>query len=298
MLVTLSTGVTVAKHDSPEPMQHWVDQANLAMISSGRDGHGVVFGEETEQRSKVRELLGRLSVHSGPPEGMRWVFQPIVSTETTQSLGFETLCRWTDPILGDLAPDLFIQLAEDMDVLCWLDKWALMSVQDHLDELMKRGAKFITLNLSAKTLVDDESFVKLISETLSARQEFECSLVLELTESSIAHQPEKVMAQLEALRALGLKVAIDDFGTGETSLASIGGLPCDYLKLDSSLVHMGSEKMSEGLLEIGVKLAELLGAEVIVEGVETEHDLALARKVGAHYVQGWYTGRPFEISLD
>jgi EAL domain-containing protein (putative c-di-GMP-specific phosphodiesterase class I) len=98
------------------------------------------------------------------------------------------------------------------------------------------------------------------------------------------------------LRKRGVKIAIDDFGTGKTSLSIISSLPTDFVKLDGSLLEVERPDLSEGLLELGVKFAELVGAEVIVEKIETQEDLDLARKVGAKYAQGWLFGQPVDLS--
>jgi EAL domain-containing protein (putative c-di-GMP-specific phosphodiesterase class I) len=90
-------------------------------------------------------------------------------------------------------------------------------------------------------------------------------------------------------------LAIDDFGTGKTSLSIIGSLPTDFVKLDGSLIAVEKPELRRGLLELGVKFAELVGAEVIVEKVETEAELEFAREVGAKFAQGWRYGKPLDL---
>jgi EAL domain-containing protein (putative c-di-GMP-specific phosphodiesterase class I) len=97
------------------------------------------------------------------------------------------------------------------------------------------------------------------------------------------------------MRKRGAKLAIDDFGTGKTSLSVASSLPTDFVKLDGSLLQVERPDLSLGLLELGVKFADLVGAEVIVEKVETQADLDLARQVGAKFAQGWLFGQPIDI---
>jgi EAL domain-containing protein (putative c-di-GMP-specific phosphodiesterase class I) len=102
---------------------------------------------------------------------------------------------------------------------------------------------------------------------------------------------------LVALRKRGAKIAIDDFGSGKTSLSIISSLPTDFVKLDGSLLRAERPDLSRGLLELGVKFAELVSAEVIVEKVETQADLDLAKEVGAKFAQGWLFGQPVDLRL-
>jgi EAL domain-containing protein (putative c-di-GMP-specific phosphodiesterase class I) len=124
------------------------------------------------------------------------------------------------------------------------------------------------------------------------------SLVFELTETSIIKNQIDLNASLTSLRKRGAKIAIDDFGTGQTSLSIISSLPTDFVKLDGSLLQAERPDLSKGLLELGIKFANLVGAKVIVEKVETEADFDLALEVGADYVQGWLFGKPIRLPDD
>jgi EAL domain-containing protein (putative c-di-GMP-specific phosphodiesterase class I) len=126
-------------------------------------------------------------------------------------------------------------------------------------------------------------------------KEAHCCLIFELTETSVIENQIDLGLGLLGLRKRGAKIAIDDFGTGKTSLSVISSLPTDFVKLDGSLLQVERPDLSLGLLELGVKFADLVGAEVIVEKVETEADLELARKVGAKFAQGWLFGQPIDL---
>ena len=116
-----------------------------------------------------------------------------------------------------------------------------------------------------------------------------------MTETSVVQNQIDLSMGLLGLRKRGAKIAIDDFGTGKTSLSVISSLPSDFVKLDGSLLQAERPDLSLGLLELGVKFADLVGADVIVEKVETQSDLDLAREVGAKFAQGWLFGQPVDL---
>ncbi len=120
-------------------------------------------------------------------------------------------------------------------------------------------------------------------------------LMLELTETAGMLDPDHAQVVLTQLSNDGIRISIDDFGTGKTSLSVISSLPTDCVKLDGSLLQVERPDLSRGLLELGMKFAELVGAEVIVEKVETQADLELARQVGAQFAQGWLFGQPVDL---
>jgi EAL domain-containing protein (putative c-di-GMP-specific phosphodiesterase class I) len=228
---------------------------------------------------------------------MHWVFQPINYVATGEVFGYEALCRWDSPTLGSVSPEIFIQIAEDLNLVQLIDFWTLKAVEASYPELVRRGGQAISINISAQTLGNDHEFFSAVDGLLVKIKDAHFSLIFELTETSVIENQIDLTLGLLGLRKRGAKIAIDDFGTGKTSLSVISSLPTDFVKLDGSLLQVERPDLSLGLLELGVKFADLVGAEVIVEKVETRGDLDLARQVGAKYAQGWFFGQPLDLSL-
>jgi EAL domain-containing protein (putative c-di-GMP-specific phosphodiesterase class I) len=239
--------------------------------------------------------MARLSPGSAVPEGMYWVFQPINYAATGELYGYEALVRWEHPELGLVDTQLVIDVAEDLNLVQIIDFWALRAVEAAYPELVRRGGRVITINVSAQTLGNDHEFFSAVDLLLPRISDSHFTLVFELTETSIVKNQIDLRAGLIRLRERGVGTAIDDFGTGQTSLSLISRLPTDYVKLDGSLLQADRPDLSRGLLEIGVQFARLIGAAVIVEMVETKDDLDLAVAVGAEFVQGWYFGKPLDL---
>jgi EAL domain-containing protein (putative c-di-GMP-specific phosphodiesterase class I) len=296
-LLETSIGAVVSDHQANLSSKDWDARLNLALMKSTRTGRPEIADTKVATSEQVRHELSRLGPGSPPPEGMHWVFQPINYVATGEVFGYEALCRWDSPTLGSVSPEMFIQIAEDLNLVQIIDFWTLKAVQESYPELLLRGGQAISINISAQTLGNDHEFFSAVDQLLPKIKEAHFSLIFELTETSVIENQIDLSLGLIGLRKRGAKIAIDDFGTGKTSLSIISSLPTDFVKLDGSLLEVERPDLSVGLLELGVKFADLVGAEVIVEKVETQEDLDLARKVGAKYAQGWLFGQPIDLSL-
>lgn len=295
-LLETSIGGVVTEHDSELVAKDWDARLNLALMKSTRTGIPELSDEHVATSEQVRHELARLGPGSPPPEGMHWVFQPINYVATREVFGYEALCRWSSPTLGEVSPEIFIQIAEDLNLVQIIDFWTLKAVEAAYPALVKLGGQAISINISAQTLGNDHEFFSAVDRLLPRIQEAHFSLIFELTETSVIQNQVDLTMGLIGLRKRGAKIAIDDFGTGKTSLSIISSLPTDFVKLDGSLLQVERPDLSRGLLELGMKFAELVGAEVIVEKVETEADLDLAKEVGAKFAQGWLFGKPVNLS--
>lgn len=294
-LLEVSIGAVVTDHSSSLSAQDWLGRLNLALMKSTRTGQPEIADKDVATSEQVRHELARLSPGSPPPEGMYWVFQPINYVSDGEIYGYEALCRWDSPTLGSISPEVFIQIAEDLNLVQIIDFWTLKAVESSYEELMKRGGQMISINISAQTLGNNHEFLEAVDMMLPKIIEAHCSIIFELTETSVIENQLDLGLGMLALRKRGAHIAIDDFGTGKTSLSVISNLPTDFVKLDGSLLQAERPDLSHGLLELGVKFADLVGAEVIVEKVETKADLELARQVGAKFAQGWLFGKPVDL---
>jgi len=298
-LLNASIGAVVTDHTSALDAEAWFGRLNLALMKSTRTGRPELADEKLALSEKVRQELSRLGPGSAPPEGMYWVFQPINYVATGEIYGYEALCRWDIPEVGSVSPDMFIQVAEDLNLIQIIDFWTLKAVEQAYPKLALNGGEAISINLSAQTVGNDHKFFFAAIELLLPKlKEANFSLIFELTETSVFDNQIDLTMGLFGLRQRGAKLAIDDFGTGKTSLSVISSLPTDFVKLDGSLIAVEKPELRRGLLELGVKFAELVGAEVIVEKVETEAELEFAREVGAKFAQGWLYGQPIDVRLE
>ena len=225
-------------------------------------------------------------------------FQPVVSLATNRVAGFEALVRWRHPSRGLICPAEFIPLAENTGFIVPLGRWILREACLHLkawrESLPDAGDAWVSVNLSTPQF-NHPSLIEDVADALRDAGVPARCLVVELTEGVAMENPAAVRGQLMQLRAMGASVALDDFGTGQSSLAYLHQFPADKLKLDASFVRaMETRNDVRDIVGAVTTLAHQLGLVVIVEGVETEGQLARVRALGAEYVQGYFFSKPVD----
>nr|WP_242473021.1 EAL domain-containing protein [Blastococcus sp. TML/M2B] len=208
--------------------------------------------------------------------------------------GVEALVRWQHPERGLLAPAEFLPIAETHDLMTPLSRWVLTAATRQIAAWRRQGLDTVVgVNISADqfaggTLVDD------VLSALAAAGVPPEQLVIELTETSVAEDPEGAARQMAELRRRGVEVSIDDFGSGFSSLGQLVTLPAGILKIDRSLVNYteGHRDRAAAAIAAVVALGQACGIRSLAEGVETEGQLALAVELGCSFAQGFHISRP------
>jgi len=230
----------------------------------------------------------------------RLFYQPIMSLESNQIVGFEALVRWDHPVLGMIPPADFIGIAERTGFIVPLGDWILregcVQTKTWQDGLPVASDLWISINLSGVQL-KDAALVERVSEALRHSGLPARSLVLELTEGVAMENPAAVKTLLMQLRAMGIRISVDDFGTGYSSLAYLRQFPVDALKVDRSFVRgMETHKGTADIVVSLTALAHELGLHVVAEGVENEEQLALLRALQCDAAQGYLLAKPLDVN--
>ena len=219
------------------------------------------------------------------------VYQPIVSLAEADAAAFEVLLRWQHPSRGLVSPAAFVPLAEETGLIVELGRWVLVQACERLCSSPDKQLS-LAVNLSARQLGDPE-LVTWLAALLARTGVCPARLELEVTESVVMAEPERMIELLAQLRDLGVKLAMDDFGTGYSSLSYAHDLPIHSLKIDRSFVsRMSFDHKSLEIVRTIMALAERLGLEVVAEGVETEAQVTLLRGLGCTLMQGYYYAKP------
>ncbi|MEJ2857976.1 MULTISPECIES: putative bifunctional diguanylate cyclase/phosphodiesterase [unclassified Saccharothrix] len=226
-------------------------------------------------------------------------YQPLVRLEDSTVVGVEALVRWQHPEFGRLAPDRFIELAEETGLIVPLGRWVLRAAcrqaRRWLDEFGD-SAPFVSVNLAVRQSRDPE-LVRDVKRILD-----ECSLPphhlqLELTESAIMGTADEPLEALRALSDMGVRIAIDDFGTGYSNLAYLKHLPVHELKIAGSFMEGLRAEDEEDPVDVQivstlVQLAHALQLGVTAEGVETPAQAKRLHRIGCDTGQGWFFAKP------
>ena len=224
-------------------------------------------------------LRGELQLH----------YQPQFDSER-RVVGAEALARWTHPRRGAISPATFIPLAEGSGLMPPLGDWALRTACRQLvawSQSPEMSPLSLAVNVSASQF-GQVDFVARVFAILDDSGAEAAKLKLELTESTLAHDLEDIIAKMNQLKARGIRFSLDDFGTGFSSLTYLNRLPLDQLKIDQAFVRdMLESKRAAGVAETLIQLGRRLGLEVIAEGVETEAQRSFLLAIGCRNYQGF-----------
>lgn len=221
-------------------------------------------------------------------------YQPILSLDTQQLIGFEALARWQHPERGLVMPGAFIDLAEDTGLIKPIGKQILLQVchtlaewdaQNYLHETFQ-----ISINVSGQQFRDTH-FIQTLDQILVETGVQGHRLKLEITERILLEQSNSIARTLDAIHHRGIKLSIDDFGTGYSSLRYLSQFAVETLKIDRSFVNqMQPGKL--GIVQAIIDLAHNLGMDCIAEGVETEEQRHQLQQLGCEAAQGYLFAKP------
>ncbi|MQB22756.1 EAL domain-containing protein [Agrobacterium tumefaciens] len=242
-----------------------------------------------EDRYRDPEISAK-SLQSALLGGEIWpAFQPIVDLQSGAIVGFEILARWTHPVLGAIPPAVFIPLAEQGGLIGDLTEMILGTACVSATDW--EGSFVLAVNLSAVQFDDPELSTKILRTVRSSGFPIN-RLHIEITESALLENDPRVHSTIASLKASGVGLALDDFGTGFASLTQLHAFPFNKLKIDMSFVRsMTVDSGSRKIIASVVGLGQSLGMTVVAEGVETEEQAGLLRRMGCDLGQGWLFGK-------
>jgi EAL domain-containing protein (putative c-di-GMP-specific phosphodiesterase class I) len=222
-------------------------------------------------------------------------YQPVVDLNDGHVVGFEALVRWQHPERGLLYPDSFLAYAEETGHVEVIDKWvrdtAVRQLANWQHQFPTDPPLWMSVNVSTSDLLDPELFHS-FSESLAAADVDPSTLVVEITESLLLNDSQSTMDFLVNLHEIGVKLALDDFGTGFSSVSYIRRFPFDHLKIDMSFTaEITSSLRSKILVEEIWHMIDALSMVGIVEGIETEAQLAALVTIGFNLGQGFLFSR-------
>ena len=301
VFTTMSIGVAAGtgSYSDPEDILRDADTAMYRAKSLGKARH-VVF-DHSMHASAVNLLQIETDLRKALEKGQFYLlYQPIVSLDNFKLCGFEALVRWHHPERGLISPLDFIPIAEETGQIIQLGEWALFEACRQMHEWQEKFPQaspfFMSVNLSAKQF-NHMMLIAQVDDVLRRTGLNPRQLKLEITEGAVMDNIDAATEMLRQLRDLGVQLAIDDFGTGYSSLSYLHRFPIDTLKIDRSFVmRMANNTENIEIVRTIVMLAQVLGMDVVAEGVETKEQLKILRDLRCEYGQGYYFSRPSSSS--
>ena len=286
--VHASIGVGYAPQDA-DNAQDLLKVADMALYAAKAAGRRALRFFERRMEVDARDKLGLLAdLSEALREGQFELhYQPQVRLKDNALIGFEALVRWQHPTRGMVPPVQFIALAEDSGLIVPLGRWVLE--QACRDAAQWPGDKRVAVNVSAVEF-EQADIRQIVREALRVSGLPVKRLELELTESTLLADSVAAVKLLQDLRDDGIRIALDDFGTGFSSLAYLRNLPLDKLKIDRSFVRTLDDEHnveSVAIVQAIHSLATALGLDTIAEGVETEAQMRILKRIGCGLGQGY-----------
>lgn len=293
---SVSIGIALSSGDYQNPEEILRD-SDTAMYNAKLLGGSRMAVFDSEMRSRaIARLKIETALHTAIQHNeFRLQYQPIISLDTFQTIGFEALLRWKNPVMGMVPPAEFISIAEEAGLMCEIGRWVLTEAcreASRWARLKDGSAPFVSVNVSAKHLVSGS----LVTEVECALQRFALTpsqLRIEVTETALIGDLDAAKEVVLQLKERGVRVSIDDFGTGYAGLQYLRKLPVSTLKIDRSFVALmkdGTENFPQAI----VTLAHELGLDVVAEGIETAEDAYRLKSIMCESGQGFYFARPLD----
>ena len=294
-----SIGISLYPRDGLDA-ETLVKHSDIAMYVGKNEGKGQYrfFDPSLSSTLNSRARLKQNMLEALEADQFVLHYQPRVDARSGELLSMEALVRWRHPTLGMVAPGEFIPLAEATGLIVRIGETVIDKACAQLAAWREAGVALVPVSIN----VSPKQFLRGgVQRQLSAallRHRVPASLIeVEITESAMMGDQDDILAELAALRALGVKLHVDDFGTGYSSLSQLQRLKMDVLKVDRAFTtELANSKEGKVFFQAIVSMAHALGMTVVAEGVETGEQLAILRNLDCNEVQGYYIARPVPAS--
>lgn len=301
LFVGSSIGISIFPEDgaTSEQLLKHADVAMYEAKNKGRNNYQFYkkeFSIASQDRLAVENDL-RKAIEKGE---LHLFYQPQINTRSRKISGAEVLLRWFHDPHGKnkmIPPDHFIPIAEDTGLIIEIGSWILEVACQQFKLWLNAGLPIpqVSVNVSARQFMDD-GFMQSVEDALSKADLDPKYLELEITESMLVGDLNKIDLQLKRLKKMGIKIALDDFGTGYSSLSYLKKFPIDILKIDQSFIReltIGSKDASIACAII--EMGHSLNQKVVAEGVENETQLMFLSERKCDYIQGYYFSKPLPV---
>jgi diguanylate cyclase (GGDEF)-like protein/PAS domain S-box-containing protein len=295
MFVTASIGIILYPLDETD-VKSLLKNADTAMYHAKEKGRNnyQYYNHEMSARLEQRIELEHELRHALERDEFMLQYQPQVDIQQGRIVGIEALIRWQHPERGMVPPDEFIGIAEETGLILPIGEWVLQQACQQMLALRNTGLPSIhvSINLSVRQL-RESTLVDKISQVLQQTGLDPSLLDLEITESMLMSDIDRVKQTLKDLSELGVSISVDDFGTGHSSLAYLKQFPISTLKIDRSFITDIPEDKDDVSITIAIiNMAKGLGIKTVAEGVEMKEQLDFLKTHECNLMQGYYFSKP------
>lgn len=299
LTISASIGITLCPGDSADPntLIRNADTAMYQVKNSGRNGYQFY---ETKMNQRVSNILSiENDLHKALENNeFELYYQPVIDLKTHQVVSVESLIRWNHPKRGLVAPNEFINIAEETGMIIPIGEWVLNAAGDQLKKWQDcnisklRVAVNVASNQMKKEYLLDHLKAMIIRSGINPR-----NFVLELTENSLITNNKETSEILAEVKSLGVSIAIDDFGVGYSTLNYIKNFPIDIIKIDRVFIRdISKQADNRAIVRAIITMAKNLGLKVIAEGAETQEEIRFLLNNDCDCVQGYFFYKPLPVA--
>lgn len=290
-----SIGISVYPQDAKDAAA-LLQNADVAMYAAKTSGkHRFQFFDRTFYDAlRARLAMEEALRHAIEEDQFVMLYQPRVDMASGKAASMEALVRWAHPTKGLIEPLEFIPLAEANGLILELGKLTIHKVCRQVSQWARSGEPLVpvSINVSSRQF-NDSNIAATLAEALQTYRVDPGLIELELTESTMMGNTEKISGALATIHGLGIKLSVDDFGTGYSSLSQLQRLDFDVLKVDRSFTaELGRTTRGNVFFSAIITMAHALGMRVVAEGVENAVQRDLLRALQCDEIQGFLVSRP------
>ncbi len=302
--ISASIGITVYPDDAVQ-VQELMKNADQAMYTAKQAGRSrfSYFTSSMQENAQQRMHLVQDMRSALVADEFSVHYQPIVDLATNSILKAEALLRWNHPQHGFISPATFIPIAEETGIINGIGDWVFKEAARQIKEWRSiyHPDFQISINRSPMQFLAENQMKDCQLDWVEYLQEISLpgeAIVIEITEGVLLNAAANINEKLIQFRDAGIQVAIDDFGTGYSSLSYLKRFDIDYLKIDQSFINnLEMDAIDLALSEAIVVMAHKLGFRVIAEGVETEAQRNILKRIGCDYAQGYLFSKPLQADI-
>lgn len=292
---SLGIAISNGKYQRPEEILRDADTALYTAKTEGRANYRI-FHPDMHTSAVQRLWMESELRHAIDRKELSVVYQPVFALDSGEIIEVEALLRWRHPERGLILPADFISLAEETGLIFQLGQWVLQEACRQLKQWQTSVAELanltVAVNVSCRQF-NRRDTLEVVRRVLDQTGLDARCLKLEITETAVMNDAAPAIAELTALRDIGVQFHLDDFGTGYSSLGHLHRMPIEALKIDRSFVSaIGSDSMGTSIVQAIIALAHSLDMRVIAEGVENQTQLAELNRLGCNYAQGYHFAKP------
>lgn len=278
------------------PVDQMCDRARMALerVRGSYIKRYSYYDKSMREQMLEEQMLVR-DMEFGLQDGQFRIFlQPVYNLHTHHIVSAEALVRWQHPTSGLISPGKFIPLFERNGFIVRLDRFVWEAACRYLRRQLDMFGQVVPVSANVSRLnFYNEGLLEYMLSLIAKYELQPWMLKLEVTETAYTENPQQLSSAIKAFQAKGFKILMDDFGSGYSSLNMLKNLPVDVLKIDMGFVSdIENEGRARIIMEQVVHMAQLLGMEIVIEGVETKPQIDFLEKIGCEQIQGYYFAKP------